>query len=274
MNDPLVYLVTALPAEAKPVASWFNLKRVLPESAFPVFRNEHVALTVSGVGKLNAAAATAFLFARFGCPRDRIWVNLGIAGHANLDVGTPLLAHCVEDTGSGRRWYPPFAVHAPCATEALQTLDRADFDYARQGAFDMEASGFYGTAVRFSTAELVHCLKLVSDNAKNPGQDMNAEQVYALVGSQLDVLDELLERLGWLANQLHEARVPEELLSRYRENWHFTESQRHQLRDLLARWNTLAPTADLWPADTQHLRDAKAVLRQIRRHIDESPVLL
>ncbi len=274
MNEPLVHLITALPAEAKPAASWFNLKRVLPESGFPVYRNEHIALVISGVGKANAAAATAFLFARYGCPRDRIWINLGIAGHASLDIGTPLLAHSIEDAASGRRWYPPLAIHAPCTTAGLQTLDRPDFDYGRDGAFDMEASGFYATAVRFSSAELVHCLKLVSDNAGHSGHGLSADDVYALMGSQLDVLDELLERLGWLTNQLHEIRVPEEVLTRYLESWRFTESQRHQLKDLLARWNTLAPGVEMWPQHVHGLRGAKDVLRQLRRHIDDLPVNL
>lgn len=274
MNEPLVNLITALPAEAKPVASWFNLKRVLPESGFPIYRNEHIALAVSGVGKINAAAAAAFLFARYGCGRDRIWMNLGIAGHADLPIGTPLLAHSIEDVAGGQRWYPPLAIRVPCATAALSTLDRPDFDYDREGAFDMEASGFYAAATRFSSAELVHCLKLVSDNARCPGHGLRAEDVYRLMGSQLDLLDELLERLGWLANQLHEARVPEEQLQRYTETWRFTETQRHQLRDLLARWDTLAPAADAWPNTARRPRDARAVLRDLRRRIETLPVVL
>jgi len=274
MNEPLVCLVVALPAEAKPVASWFNLKRVQPETGFPVYRNEHIALVVSGVGKANAAAAIAYLFARFGCPRDRIWVNLGIAGHDTLPVGSVFLAHRIEDVAGGRRWFPPLAIHAPCDTRTLRTLDQPDFDYRHEEAMDMEASGFYATAIRFSSAELVQCLKLVSDNAEQSGQGIRADEVLALIGSGLDVLDELLERLGWLANQLHEARIAPELLERYQERWRFTESQRHQLKELLARWNTLAPADEPWPERPNELRDGKSVLRRIRQNLDALPVVL
>ena len=58
MSEYLVHLITALPAEAKPLVSRFNLKRVQPERAFPVYRNQHISLVVSGVSKTNAAAAS------------------------------------------------------------------------------------------------------------------------------------------------------------------------------------------------------------------------
>ena len=85
-------MLTALAAEAKPIASWFNLRRMLPERGFPVYRNQHVALVVAGVGKTNAAAATAYLYARSGCPADAIWVNVGVAGHPSLFRGCHAVA--------------------------------------------------------------------------------------------------------------------------------------------------------------------------------------
>lgn len=270
--DPVVNLVTALPAEAKPIVSWFKLKRLLPERGFTLYRNQHISLAVSGVGKANAAAACAFLHAMSGCPRHAIWINMGIAGHARREVGEPLLAHRVRDAASGQVWYPPLSFRLPCPSDALETRDLPGFDYEHDYTIDMEASGFYPTALRFSTAELVHCLKIISDNASSPGRGMDGKTVTRLIGSQMDLLDELLQRLGYLANLLHEIRVPEEIRARYREHCRFTESQGHQLDELLGRWQTLQPESDLWLPELNALRDARPLLNLLRRHLEALPV--
>ena len=202
MNGNPVHLVTALPAEAKPVTSHFGLKRLQPGCGFPVYRDRHISLVVSGVGKTNAAAASALLYALNGCPANAIWINLGIAGHRDLPLGEAVLAHSVTDAATGETWQLPVNILPPCPSVSLETLDQPNFDYTRRSAFDMEASGFYATAVRFSPPELVHCLKVVSDNREQSGRDINAAMVRRLIAGRLDLLQELLSRLTTLAGQL------------------------------------------------------------------------
>ena len=103
MDRALVHLIAALPAEVKPLISRFNLQRVQPDRVFPVYRNRHISLVVSGVGKVNAAAASAFLYALNGFPNSAVWINLGIAGHKDLALGDAVLAHRITDAGSGRQ---------------------------------------------------------------------------------------------------------------------------------------------------------------------------
>ena len=83
----------------------------------------------------------------------------------------------------------------------METLDQPNFDYVRDSAFDMEASGFYATAVRFSRAELVQCLKVISDNRDSPGHGIDASTVRRLIGGKLDLLEALIEGLSVLASQ-------------------------------------------------------------------------
>lgn len=201
MNDHPAHLVTALPAEAKPVISRFGLKRLQPDCDFPVYRNRHISLVISGVGKTNAAAASALLHALNGCPANAIWINLGIAGHGNLPPGRAVLAASITDMASGKSWQPPIEFEPPCASVSLETLDRPDFDYRRRGAFDMEASGFYATALRFSPPQLVHCLKVISDNREQSGWGVSGATVRRLIEARLDLLEELLSRLTALATQ-------------------------------------------------------------------------
>jgi len=195
MADTPIHLVTALPAEAKPVSSRFGLERLQAACGFPVYRNRHISLVVSGVGKANSAAAGALLQGLSGCPANAIWLNLGIAGHCDLPVGQAVLARSITDAASGASWQLPMEIDPPCPSVALETLDRPDFDYERSCAFDMEASGFYATALRFSPPQLVHCLKVISDNREQSGWGISGATVRRLIEGQLDLLEILMERL-------------------------------------------------------------------------------
>lgn len=190
-----INLVVALPAEAKPIASGMELERVQPDRGFPLYRRGLISLVVSGPGKANAAAASAFLFAMGGCPRDAIWVNIGTAGHAERQVGETLLAHTITDAGSGRSWCPTITADCPLPADALVTLDRPDLSYRRPGMVDMEASGFYPTVCRFTAVDLVQVIKIVSDNRDNSARGLGAKQIRGLMENSLDELETLIAHL-------------------------------------------------------------------------------
>ena len=263
MIDSIVHLVVALDAEAKPLISWFGLRRQHPDRGFPVFRHAHVALVVAGPGKANAAAATAHLHAASGFPRDALWVNIGVAGHPELEIGATRVAHAVDDAAAARSWYPPLAVTPPWPSARVVTLDRPDIGYAAGQLVDMEAAGFYATACRFATSELVQVVKVVSDNRVHPADRLTAGDLTALVGRQLDALDLFLHRLGRLANELAEVDpVDEDQLQPYLERWRFTASQRRQLEQQLRRWHTHT-AAPAWPAGG--IESATSAAEAIRR---------
>lgn len=194
MPSPVNFVV-ALPAEAKPVAAFFHLKRITPHGDFPVYRGGSVSLVVSGIGKAAAAAATEFLQECSDASENPIWINLGIAGHRDLAIGEALLAHRITDAASGRQWRPALVFAPPLRTEDLITLDQPAFDYGQPAAFDMEASGFFPTARRFTKPELVHCFKVVSDNRDNPAAAINGKRVSAWIARQENTLALLLQRL-------------------------------------------------------------------------------
>lgn len=195
MSPYSINLVAALPAEARPIASRFGLERAQPDFGFPLYRRGHVALVVTGTGKIDAAAATGCLGAMGGCRREAIWVNLGIAGHAERCVGEVLLADSITDAGSGRIWCPTLPQDRPCLTECLLTLDRPDTCYEGEGMLDMEASGFFPTACRYSSVELVQVLKVISDNRETAARGLSAKQVHRLMEGTLEILEALIERL-------------------------------------------------------------------------------
>lgn len=248
--------------------SWFGLKRVQPDRGFPVFRRAHVALVVAGPGKSNAAAATAHLHAVCGFPRDALWINVGVAGHPEFAVGTTRVAHAIHDAATGRSWYPPLAVTPPWPSAQMVTVDRPDLAYRAGEIAEMEASGFYATACRFSTSELVQVVKIVSDNRDHSADRLKPADLTALVGGELDAMDLFLHRLGRLSNELAEADpVEEDHLAPYLARWRFTATQRRQLEEQVRRWSVWA-TGPPWPAGVESLPSATAVIHRLAELCD------
>lgn len=271
MTGSLVHLVVAVDAEAKPLISWFGLKRLQPDRGFPVFRHAHIALAISGPGKTNAAAATAHLHAACGYPRDALWINMGVAGHPDLPVNSCRVTHSVEDAGNGRSWFPPLSVTPPWPSAGLVTIDKPDSDYEHESLVDMEAAGFYATACRFSTSELVQVVKIVSDNRANPARAMKPQHLIKLVGQQLDALDLFLHRLGRLANEIAEgAEAADEDLAPYLQRWSFTASQRRQLAEQVRRLKVLE-IQQRPPESLTAVKSASDLIRQLSRLADDQP---
>jgi nucleoside phosphorylase len=265
----LSHLVVALPCEAKPLVAHYRLKRRLREEAFPVYERDGLCLTVSGIGKTAMAAAVAYSHMALGAQRHAVLMNIGVAGHRTHAIGHACLAHKITDADSGRRWYPPLAYQPPCASEHVCTVARPQPGYPEPVLYDMEASGFYETATRFSTSELVQCVKIVSDNASSPAEQVNARQVAELIECHIGLVDGLLQQLRTLAEPLRKEELP--LLEPFTERWHFTVQQQLQLKRLLQRWAILAPDN---PPDIRNLgalKQAGEVLQWLQRRADELP---
>ncbi len=269
----LTHLIVALPEEAKPLVARFGLKRRMQDTAFTVYEKNALCLTVSGVGKTAAAAGVAYSHVVFGKQPGSIWLNVGTAGHASCELGCALLAHKITDADSGRRWYPPFTFTAPCASADLWTVARPEADYPNAGLYDMEAAGFYESATRFTTAELVQCIKIVSDNRSSPVARFGASQVYHRIEQQLPLIDDLIERLQELAACVE---VPEpRLYRRCVERWHFSAHERIRLKRLLQRWDALTSGGAWLPGETSGCpQTGKDVLIWLRCQVDQLPVRL
>lgn len=270
----MMHFITALPAEARPLIEHFRLHDKRTDSGFPTYRNDGMALTVSGPGKVAAAAATAGL-AVLGTPRATAgWLNIGIAGHATHAVGNGLLVHHINDRATGKNWYPPQLMAADIPGCSLQTVDTPETGYAGDALYDMEASGFYPVACRYSTAELVQCFKVVSDNREQPASGVSAQCCEQLIADQLGVIAPLAAALARLAEEVTAWHAPHPELERLAGHWHFTVAQQHRLARLAQRWKALLPGEPLWNNELAKLGTAGAVLLQIEQQLDSLAVEL
>jgi hypothetical protein len=236
-NPPRIFIYAALPCEAKPLVDHFGLKKATTIQPFAVYLNQGICLTVTGLGKSAMAAGVAYTQALFAGTELPVLLNIGIAGHKDHAVGDLFLVDKITDADSLKNYYPPLVFTPPCPTANIQTVSRPLLNYDPHTLCDMEASAFYETAVRFSTGELVHCLKIISDNELSPVENVQPKQVEALIAVHVTTIEIIVAELNRAAKLITtpQPKLFEQLTQRY----HFTVSEQGQLKNQLSRWATL-----------------------------------
>lgn len=239
----MIRLVTALDCEARPLLDRFRLRRDHSAQGFPFYRNAAGdALIVSGVGRAASAAAVAYLYARLAAEQAPAgaWLNVGVAGHAERPPGTAYLAHRISSADGARVWYPPIVIEPPCAAAAVVTVDQAETGYPQDALYEMEAAGFFPTACRFVSAELVQVFKVVSDNRTTP-PTRSAAKVAALIEAGLNAVVDIAGQTAALAAELRDACPEPADFQTCLRHFRWSASERLLLRDLLRRWRLLYP---------------------------------
>lgn len=264
----MIHLVVALPAEARPLIAHYGLRRRAANTLFPIYEGADVRLVVSGPGKLAGAAAVGYLCASGACDNGRaVWVNVGVAGHRHHPLGAGFLVHSIEEQETGRRWYPPRVIPGGYASESLITVSTPETGYLEGGLYDMEGAGFYATATRSATGELVQCYKVVSDNALAPAQRVHARQVEALIAEQVSAVASLVAALDGLQREGHELESVSAALEGFLAHWRFSASERHRLAGLLRRHAALMPDRPLEAGNFRFCRGGPQVLQALEERL-------
>jgi nucleoside phosphorylase len=265
-NTPRIFIYAALPCEAKPLVEYFNLKKATSIQPFAVYFNKEICLTVTGLAKSAMAAGVAYTQALFTSVEHPVLVNIGIAGHKHHAVGSLFLIDKITDFDSQKNYYPPMVFTPPCRTAGIQTVSRPQLVYDAQDLCDMEASAFYETAIRFSSGELIHCLKIISDNELSPAENIQPNQVAQLIAPHVATLEILLAELSRMTSLITvpELKLFEQLIQRY----HFTSSEQGQLKNRLSRWGTLSHT-EIPEFDEHQFRKGKDFLSWLDQQTNE-----
>ena len=74
----MIYVAAALTAEAKPLITYFKLKRDNEIKKYQVFKNEEIILIITGSGMMQGAIGTTYLLSSLNIREEDIFVNLGI----------------------------------------------------------------------------------------------------------------------------------------------------------------------------------------------------
>jgi hypothetical protein len=252
-------IMLALSCEAKPIIDFYRLKK-LDSNGFDHFYGESnpgrlhdINLVVSGIGSTNMLQASAWLAAKTEL-MPCAWLNVGTAGHENLDLGVIVqVVHCVE-LGSQKAHYPPLVVDARKATKgpkssvegvSLLSSNTPVSDYLANQAVDMEAYSFFLSAKRFASSEL---------------ELLNAARISELLGSQISIIDEFSRSLIALVP------VPKQQYQRGSAiaHLHCTVSQMAQYQDLMNKLDNIHLDQRKIDAATVEASSMREVLKQLK----------
>ena len=211
------------------------------------------------------AAGVAYTLALFPAPGLPVLLNIGIAGHRSHELGSVFAVEKITDQGTGRKHYPQWVVSPPCPTQSLITVAQAQPGYASDAMYEMEASAFYETATRFSSSELIHCIKIISDNKDNSSTQIKPAQVSQWLMDALPIIERISQQLAKLAGLKQPSNT--DSYAAIIAQWHFTNSEKIQLNSLL---NKRAILINNKPLDLIEMSQttAKEVLKDLREELD------
>ena len=264
MQTSSTYLVicVALACEARPLIDFYQLKKDMNSSSFTLYCHCELplALIVTGVGKIKMAAAIAYSHQYLRLNSHSRYINLGIAGSAELSLGDVLIAEKIIDHSSSRVYFP-FIVDQPFDYLAsVSTYDQAVSQYPEKGVVDMEAAAFFVSAGLFVIREQLLCVKVVSDTPLSTCHHLNKNRVIILISDKLTFIDERIQYAlsqfsaeKSMLSDLHQSLEP------FVKRWHFTVYQKNELKQLLRRWRVLIPDENP-AAFCYHQTDSKQVL--------------
>ena len=256
--------IVALQTEARPLIERLKLKKRNGTHPFSVFENEIHRLVISGIGRIQAAAATGFLLGQQDV-RPQAILNLGIAGHGSLDMGTAFLANRIFHSQEKEIHYPPAVLESKISKSGLQTMDAPEKDYPEPIGYDMEAHAVCSIAFKSVTRELVQVIKVVSDNPSTPLTEFDPKLVTDLLFENLSIVQEISEQLEALK---HEISMDPDILviqEEMKANFHLTATQSHQLEKLLQQAHALG----LGPNDARKLFDSSTDTKILLSSLEE-----
>lgn len=264
----MLHFICAFPVEARGIIEYFKLIPYDNKHSSSLFLNnqQSISLTLSGMGKQSASRAVTETYQKLDCSKADAWLNVGIAGHGNAKQGDMLLAHTIIDNESQEKFYPQILFPVPCNTSPCISLNSPSKDYG-DCLFDMEASGFYASCIKLASAELIHCLKIVSDTPEHSFENFKKEEAYKLIQNNIFMIEQITNSLLALSAEFHTTLKKPVAFDDITEHWHFTQSQKFILEKLLLRWQLLLPQDSAYE-EASNYPDSKTILDELRKRLD------
>ena len=170
----MLYIVTALYIEAKPLISLFNLKKDNSYTKFQVFSNENIKLIISGTGKIKSATALTYLISHKDIKENDYIINIGFiaSSNNNSQLGDIVYISKIQNAYSDTTFYPEMIYKHNFLEGSLTTFDKIIENKIENIEYiDMEAYGFFQTASIFFKKDKIFLLKIVSDILKEKLED-------------------------------------------------------------------------------------------------------
>lgn len=242
----MLYLIFAMRVEAKKFIKHFNLKKV-SDKPFEVYEGKNINLIISGVGKINSSAATAYLLKDIRVDHNDLnyIINIGICGtlNENFNVGDLVLINKIRDYKRKKNYYPDIIFKHFLKEGSIQSIDYINTEYeTEEDLVDMESSSIFYTASKFLNTHQIHCLKVVSDVAKdkNNTEKISKNFVEELIEKNLIKIVEFIHYIAYFQEkfQLVLSKKEIEIINKISKKLKLTFSQKKQFENAYCYYKT------------------------------------
>ena len=262
--------VVALRAEAKEIINKYKLYSFDHKGPFPIYRskNQDIWLTISGVGQVNSAAASMYLYQISTKLQSSIWINIGIAGFEKK-YGEIFRIDKIVSNNNKKTFYPSRVIKNNFSNATLITVDKPGTNYSEKYMIDMEGAAFFQTVSKVSSHELILIIKIVSDNSKNKLETINTANIHNLFKENFHYIEDCLSEYIKLSKEEHSRKKLPNKFDEIISMFNFTIAQKYILIDLSKKWVAISPNNNLIDI-VRGCKDGKSVISKLKTAIDEN----
>lgn len=181
----MIYILTALYIEAKPIIEKYNLKKEETNLKFQVFSNEKFRLIISGLGRIKASIALSQLLSNIIIKENDFLINLGFCASTDkndnlLDV---VIINKISNAYSKQNFYPEmlykhnFLEGRLICFDEIQKVYYFEENSDKKIYIDMESVGFFEAANFFFKRDKIIVLKIISDILSKKSEERKVAEI-------------------------------------------------------------------------------------------------
>ena len=236
----MIYVAAALTAEAKPLITYFKLKKDNEIKKYQVFKNEEITLIIIGSGIMQGAIAVTYVLGNLDIGEEDIFVNLGICGAVkdSFSIGDIILCNKIINNCSKKNFYPDMLFKHKFKEGTLETFfqvvdEKMEKEKIKGEIVDMEGAGVCEAASLFFSQHQINIIKIVSDYLDTTG--ITVEKVTHIVESGILSIDEWLnERKKFNVSDKEIFTLNEkDIMNMVEKNLRLTESMHYEFMELM-----------------------------------------
>ncbi len=260
----MIYLFTALYAEAQCIIEHYQLKKDTTHTRFQLFENKEskIRLILTGVGNIAAACAVSSIFGEFSPEKEDFLVNIGSAAEISQDVPTRdhrllavdaaamkegiFLCSKITEQTTGRTFYPDVLYRHPFAEAEILTGAvpyRGDSVLAEEvRLYDMEAAAVYQAGAYFLGPHQMAFLKVVTDHGvTDDGKSEKPEQIGQKIAAQETAICAYIDHLRAMEIEENDSKadygVDEADVERLTQDLHASRTMEAMVRQHIRYWS-------------------------------------
>lgn len=209
----MIYIFTALYAEAKPMIKSLGLKEIKTRYNFKQYfskglEDSEICLTITGVGSVAASTAVGAVCAYMGVKATDFLINIGTCAGDLSKKQEAFLINKLTEKVTGRTFYPDVLYRHMFEETELVTVPavvKDGMDKVEQ-LYDMEAAAIYQAGSFFAGPHQMYFIKVVSDSGEET--EMISSALTDCVEMHMEKIIAFIRRLEEISQeQLIEAEV-------------------------------------------------------------------